>query len=140
VLKSTTDFDFMNIENQTILTDILTQIDLITPNYIEIKKLFPDFNFLSNTPPFGVGGLLLKGGHNPKEIGVDYLYTGNQTYTFTPNTETVYEKHGSGCVLSAAITARIALGETLPNACAQSKLYTETYLQSCLTKLGYHYV
>ena len=37
VLKSTTKFDFLTIENRNYLTEILSQIDLITPNYNEIK-------------------------------------------------------------------------------------------------------
>jgi hydroxymethylpyrimidine/phosphomethylpyrimidine kinase len=35
VLKSSTEYDFLNIENQTVLVKILKNIDLITPNYHE---------------------------------------------------------------------------------------------------------
>ncbi len=142
VLKSTTEFNFLNIGHQNDLIEILKDIDLITPNFKEAILLKPSYteaeaavNFLSRYCP-----VLLKGGHNDEEIGVDYLYIDNEIYAFEPKSNTVTEKHGSGCVLSSAITAQIALGENTINACAQSKKYTESYLKSCLTKLGFHHV
>lgn len=143
VLKSTTEFDFLTIENQTILIEILKEIDLITPNYNEILQLAPEgINaettaiLLSKYCP-----VLLKGGHNPKEIGIDYLYLENEFFSFSPNTNTqIFDKHGSGCVLSSAITANLALEQDLKTACVNAKIYIETYLQSNPTKLGHHYV
>jgi len=140
VLKSSTEFDFLDIENQTGFIEILKEIDLITPNYDEMKKLFPEFNLLSKSPPSGINGLLLKGGHNPNKVGVDYLYTANGVHKFLPKTDNCYEKHGSGCVLSSAITANLALGQNLETACQNAKIYTENYLLSNTTKLGFHYV
>lgn len=140
VLKSTTEFDFLTLENHSDLIDILKEIDLITPNYNEMQKLFPAFNFLSDTITSGVGGILLKGGHNPNEIGVDYLYTQNGVHKYLPKTHNCFEKHGSGCVLSAAITANLALNQSLQEACENAKTYTENYLLSNQTKLGFHYV
>lgn len=140
VLKSSTEFDFLDIENQTDLIEILKEIDLITPNYDEMKKLFPEFNLLSKSPPSGIRGLLLKGGHNPNKVGVDYLYTPNGIYKYLPKIDNCYEKHGSGCVLSSAITANLALGQNLETACQNAKIYTENYLLSNTTKLGFHYV
>ncbi len=52
----------------------------------------------------------------------------------------VYEKHGSGCVLSAAITANLSKEQNILNACKNAKIYIENYLLSNHTKLGYHYV
>ena len=140
VLKSTTAFDFLNIENQAVLKEILEKTDLITPNYNEIRKLFPDFGTLSNTLHLGSEGILLKGGHQPDEIGVDYLYLGNEIFKLLPKNTLVFEKHGSGCVLSSAITANLALGQNLKTACINAKNYIETYLQSNPTPLGYHHV
>lgn len=143
ILKSTTEFDFMSIENQTILIEILQEIDLITPNYDEILQLSSKgINaettaiLLSEYCP-----VLLKGGHNPDEIGFDYLYLKNEFFSIEPNTNIeIFDKHGSGCVLSSAITANLALGQDLKTACTNAKKYIESYLQSNPTKLGYHYV
>ena len=143
ILKSTTEFDFLNIENQTVLIEILKKIDLITPNYDEILQLSTKgINaettaiLLSKYCP-----VLLKGGHNPDEIGFDYLYLDKEFFSLAPNTNTgIYEKHGSGCVLSSAITANLALEQDLKTACINAKKYIETYLQSNPTKLGHHHV
>lgn len=147
VLKSTTEFDFLTIENRNVLTEILNQIDLITPNFNEIKIIFPNFTPLScfiNALSFIRGevncSVLLKGGHNPDEMGVDNLYTEKDVHQLLPKTGECYEKHGSGCVLSAAITANLALEQNLKTACENAKIYTENYLLSNPTKLGFHHV
>lgn len=142
VLKSSTEFDFINIGNQTFLIEILKEINLITPNYNEILQL----SSREKTPVEIALQLskhcptLLKGGHNPFTVGTDYLYTENETFRLAPNNTVISEKHGSGCVLSSAITANIALEQDLKTACSNAKKYIETYLQSNQTKLGYHYV
>lgn len=142
VLKSSTEFDFINIKNQAVLIEILKEIDLITPNYNEILQLSSE-EINAETIAVDLSkycAVLLKGGHNPDEIGVDYLYLENDFFRLTPNNTLIFEKHGSGCVLSSAITANIALEQDLKTACSNAKKYIETYLQSNQTKLGYHYV
>lgn len=142
VLKSTTDFNFLSIQHQSILIEILKQIDLITPNYNEILQLDPNESeagliakkLAEHTAVF------LKGGHNPTEIGIDYLYTQNQFFRLSPKNTKIYQKHGSGCVLSSAITANLALEQNLLNACENAKGYTENFLLSNPTQLGNHYV
>lgn len=142
VLKSTTEFSFLEIKNQTDLIEILDQIDLITPNYDEIVKLDTSqknidsiVQILSNHC-----AILLKGGHKSTEIGVDYLHTKERFFRLPSNINVAYEKHGSGCVLSSAIVANLALDHNLLSACKNAKNYIEHYLQSNQTKLGYHHV
>lgn len=141
ILKSTTEFDFISIKNQVFLIEILKEIDLITPNYDEILQLSSEEinaeTIAENLSEYCA--VLLKGGHNPDEIGVDYLYLENEIFRLAANNASVFEKHGSGCVLSSGITANIALEQDLKTACTNAKKYTETYLQSNQTKLGYHY-
>jgi len=141
VLKSTTKFEFMSIENRLDLNKILSKIDLITPNYNEIEILFPGFiqhqlrmqNEISTA-------VLLKGGHNPSEIGTDRLFLKNEIIDLLPSEKKCFEKHGSGCVLSAAIAANLALNQTPEEACKNAKTYIEKYLSSTSTLIGYHYV
>ena len=142
VLKSSSEFNFITIENQAILIEILKKIDLITPNYNEILQ----FSSVEKNPVLIALELskycstLLKGGHNPFAVGIDYLYTGSEIFRLAPNNTFVSEKHGSGCVLSSAITANLALEQDLKTACTNAKKYIETYLESNQTKLGYHHV
>jgi hydroxymethylpyrimidine/phosphomethylpyrimidine kinase len=142
VLKSSTNFDFLNIENQTVLTQTLKKIELITPNYNEISQLTPK-EINTETTAKAISkycAVLLKGGHNTNEIGVDYLYTEVKIHQLLPKTNDCYEKHGSGCVLSSAIAANLALEQNLKTACEKAKKYTENYLSSNSTKLGFHHV
>lgn len=142
VLKSTTEFHFITVENQTVLIEILAEIDLITPNYNEILQLSSE-EINAGTIAVTLSkycAVLLKGGHNPDEIGVDYLYLENEIFRLSPKEALIFEKHGSGCVLSSAITANLALEQDLKTACSNAKIYIETYLQSNQTKLGHHHV
>lgn len=142
VLKSTTNFDFLIIENQNDLVDVLNELELITPNYDEILKLDLKENSVEIiTENISKNcAVLLKGGHHPTEIGTDYLHTSNQFFRLESRNSKMHPKHGSGCVLSAAITANLALGQELLTACKNAKSYTENFLMSNPTQLGYHYV
>jgi hydroxymethylpyrimidine/phosphomethylpyrimidine kinase len=142
IIKSSTDFEFLSLRNQSILIRMLHQVDLITPNYNEIKCFNPEEDNAQTIAKSysNYCSILLKGGHNPNEIGVDYLFTKNDRYRLTPKINNCYEKHGSGCVLSSAISANLALGQNLKTACENAKIYIESYLLSNPTKLGYHYV
>jgi len=140
VLKSTTEFSFLEIENQQDLEFILKAIQLITPNNDEVLKLIPNtisveenLNYLRNHT-----AVLWKGGHKIKTKGTDILLTPNNETSFHPTLNNCSEKHGSGCVLSSAITAYLSLDENLETACRKAKLYTEKILQSNLSKLAYH--
>ena len=142
VLKSTTEFDFMTINNRLILTDILNKIDLITPNFNEILQLSSE-KINADTIASALSeycAVFLKGGHRPEEIGTDYLFTEKEVVMLSPKHTFLSEKHGSGCVLSSAITANIALEQDLKTACSNAKNYIEDFLLSNQTKLGFHYV
>ncbi|MCD0463815.1 hydroxymethylpyrimidine/phosphomethylpyrimidine kinase [Flavobacterium sp. ENC] len=141
VLKSTTQFEFLKITADLDLHDVLSQIDLITPNYNEAEILFPGFLsrelWKKNKIPTAV---LVKGGHNTGKPGTDYLLLKNEMVTLLPSEQKCFEKHGSGCVLSAAITSNLALNQTKKEACKNAKIYIEKYLSSTSTLIGYHYV
>lgn len=141
VLKSTTKFEFMSVENRSDLNKILSKIDLITPNYNEIEVLFPGFVvnelWLQNEIPTTI---LLKGGHNPSQTGTDRLFLKNEIIDLFPSKTECFEKHGSGCVLSSAIAANLAFDQTITQACQNAKTYIEKYLSSNSTLIGYHYV
>lgn len=141
VLKSTTEFEFMNIEDDSDLNKILSKIDLITPNYNEIEILFPGFVSQNLWKQNQISThILLKGGHNKTAIGTDQLFLKNEILNLLPSGQKCFEKHGSGCVLSSAIASNIALGQTLHEACKNAKTYVEKYLGSTSTLIGYHYV
>jgi hydroxymethylpyrimidine kinase/phosphomethylpyrimidine kinase len=66
--------------------------------------------------------VLVKGGH-AMGAAVDWLYDGREMVSFTaPRVETS-NTHGTGCTLSAAIAAHLALGLEVRAAVAASKEY-----------------
>lgn len=142
VLKSTTEFSFLEMDNQYDLETILQSIQLITPNHAEVLKLVQNGNSVEENLKYlrNFTSVLWKGGHKQNNKGTDILLTSNSEITIHPILDKCFEKHGSGCVLSSAIAAYLGLDETLESACRKAKLYTEQILNSNLTKLAYHYV
>ncbi|MBW1295260.1 hydroxymethylpyrimidine/phosphomethylpyrimidine kinase [Aquimarina litoralis] len=142
VLRSSSSFDFhSSIKNDNrSFEEVLKKIYLITPNYEEIERLYKDKNIEETINHIsGYTNLFLKGGHRKEMIGKDELYTMEGRYfTLNPKANNITEKHGSGCVLSSAITAYVALGFPLLKACFRGKKYTEKVLNSNRTLLGYH--
>ena len=142
IWKATAGFDFQtdfNVENLMILFE---KIDLLTPNRHEfevIQQILGEAYTIEKLSQIG-GSILLKGGHSEDEQGVDRLYINGFEFIFKPtaNPTQVAAKHGSGCVLSAAITANLAKGYYIVEAVDKAKKYTERYLKSSSTLLGYH--
>ena len=69
---------------------------------------------------FGVA-VLLKGGHLDGPECVDLLVDQDEVHRFTATRIPVAGSHGTGCTLSAAITAALAHGESLPRAVETAK-------------------
>lgn len=144
VLSASSSFKFHSSNDQE-FTEVLTKIHLLTPNYLEFEELTNGTNDQERITQIAQHcNLLIKGGHRkvtPKEEkGRDELYlTNGKSFVFTPKRNPIFEKHGSGCVLSSAITSYLALGLPLQKACYKAKKYTENVLMSNKTLLGYHY-
>jgi hydroxymethylpyrimidine/phosphomethylpyrimidine kinase len=140
VIRSTTEFNFWQQGiDELLLYQVLENLELITPNYKEIVQLSKANDAMKAAKELSLYcNVLLKGGHNEDEPGVDYLFTKNEMIRLLPNTSEVFPKHGSGCILSSAITAQLALGEDLVTACRKAKNYTERILLSNASLLSYH--
>ncbi len=128
VLKATSGFTF---HKGVPITDyILQNVSLLTPNTEEYEQLALEKQSGLN--------VLLKGGHSELK-GTDILFLGNQKINIPGEpygSET--EKHGTGCVLSSAITAFLCKGMALDEACKKGKKYVEKFMLSNHSKLGYH--
>jgi hydroxymethylpyrimidine/phosphomethylpyrimidine kinase len=139
VLKASAGYVFHAALNQQ-WQEVLQYVYLLTPNYEEAIAM-------SGAPCGETGAqkmaafchVLLKGGHRPGKAGWDTLYNGDVHTNFMPLAADAPPKHGSGCVLSAAITASLAKGLNLPEACEAGKNYTLRYLQSSPALLGHHF-
>lgn len=76
--------------------------------------------------------VLLKGGHLPSAACSDLLCEGGTLTWFRSSRIGTEATHGTGCTLSAAITARLALGTPMPAAIAAAKAYVEETLSQSL--------
>ena len=72
---------------------------------------------------FGAGAALVKGGHLPGEQITDLLVTAEGVRAFRRRRLDTTSTHGTGCTLSAAITAGLALGRDLESAVADALDY-----------------
>lgn len=140
VLSASANFDFHNKDFRKEFDDVLDSIYLLTPNYIEIEKLYPNLNQKEAAKLLAERtNVLLKGGHREEAIGKDVLYTTQgKHFVLNPKIKNISEKHGSGCVLSSSITSYLALGFPLLKACYRGKRYTEKFLSSNISLLGTH--
>ena len=140
ILKASAGFEFHKHMDNALLEKICEQLYLITPNVPEALSLGSFKDAVENAKHLSkYCHMFLKGGHAEKKVGYDTLFLkeGKQ-FSFRPKTKNIFPKHGSGCVLSSALTSNLAKGEDLQRACLKAKQYTERILSSNKTLLGYH--
>ncbi len=78
----------------------------------------------------GAGAVLVKGGHLPGDTVVDVLVTASGTRRFARQRIATTSTHGTGCTLSAAITAGLALGRPLEAAVEDALDYVHRAIAS----------
>ena len=140
ILKASAGFDFHKEIEKNLLETICKSIYLITPNGSEVMELeaftSPEENakHLAN-----FCHVFLKGGHDEINPGKDRLFTKDKKeFSFRPEQKKHFPKHGSGCILSSALTAYLARGFKLHRACLMAKQYTSKTLTSNSGLLAYH--
>lgn len=114
--------------------------DLVTPNLDEAAALtgepvddVPSMQRAARTlvDRLGARAALVTGGHGTAPTVTDVLYDGSAPPTLLvapriPGRHT----HGTGCTLSAAIAARLALGDTLPDAVNSARSYVRRAIRT----------
>jgi hydroxymethylpyrimidine/phosphomethylpyrimidine kinase len=139
ILKASAGPDIHKKMEKEKLEPVYKNIFLLTPNTSEARALTgnPDETAAANELS-AYCNVYLKGGHSVKNTNKDILFTREgKRSTFNPK-QTGFEKHGSGCVLSAAIAANLAKGYKLNAACLRGKRYVEKFLSSNKALSGYH--
>jgi len=140
ILKATAGYQFHDGVVKDIFKLILPDITLLTPNWDEARAISGNIDGLEGARLLAAEtNILLKGGHAREGIGTDYLFfKEGQVILLAPKGSTASPKHGSGCVLSASITAFLSQGFSLQEACRKGKDYTYQYLLSSSSLLGCH--
>lgn len=140
VLKASAGYEFHGAPSRNLVEMVCSSLTLLTPNRPEMLRLWPaDTPELSAREVSAYCPVLLKGGHAEGPLATDILFLNGEQHVFTAPRLMHGEKHGSGCVLSAAILAHLAKGESLAEACRAGKAYTASVLASNSTLLGYHF-
>jgi len=119
--------------------EILKMIYLITPNVAEARVLGNNTDEIEAA--FSLSehcAVLLKGGHSSSRKGLDLLIDKRNPVEIIGSDASLQAKHGSGCILSSAIAANLALGHSLEDSCKRAKSYIENRLKSNQNLLAYH--
>lgn len=152
VVRSTSGFDLIDDEALRSLVERLFPLaSIVTPNLPEAERIagmpvrsVDDIRMAARKMRgMGAENILIKGGHaggqasvesedsvtrHPSPIAasrraVDYLFIGDSEIVLEAPFLDTTATHGTGCTLSAAIAARLALGDSLGDAVGAAKRY-----------------
>lgn len=116
--------------------------DLVTPNIVEAEEFLggyiPDIPNMEEAGrilcEYGAKAVLVKGGElEEEEDSFDVLFDGKEYTTFTAKRIDSPNTHGTGCTLSSAIAANIALGKPLVEAVQSAKDYVTAAIENSYT-------
>ncbi|MEI6519683.1 MAG: bifunctional hydroxymethylpyrimidine kinase/phosphomethylpyrimidine kinase [bacterium] len=111
---------------KALITELIPLATLITPNLPEAAEILGE----EITDPaeatrkllhLGAKAVLLKGGHGVGDMLYDYLMVrGGQLQEFSNPRINTRNTHGTGCTLSSAVAAHLALDDSLDDAVSES--------------------
>jgi hydroxymethylpyrimidine/phosphomethylpyrimidine kinase len=112
-------------------TELLPRAFVVTPNIPEAERLSglvirTDADRREAAKRIGTHGptaVIIKGGHLVSPEIVDLLYDGHRFLEFRNERVAGRSTHGTGCTFAAALTARLALGNSLEEAVPHAQQY-----------------
>ena len=124
---------------QALRQELLPQATLLTPNRHEARLLsglaLNDASSVEKAAAviyaLGPAAVLIKSGSDPANGGRDLLFDGSARWLDGGWVDTPHS-HGTGCTLSAAITACLAHGDTLADAIEKARDYVKQGLRQSL--------
>ena len=146
VMISKSGYSLLKPESKSALIKKLIPLaSLITPNVPEAEEILEEVNSaiksietvedmekaVKEMYKLGCKNVLLKGGHMQGDA-VDVFYDGKEILHFTSNRINTKNTHGTGCTLSSAIAANLALGYCMRDAIKKSKEYITTAIKHSL--------
>ena len=150
VIVSSTGHQLLSLDALDALKQRLLPMSmLVTPNIPEIEALtgHPISSYHDKEQAaltllgYGARAVLLKGGHEDGDQKSDILFINSQsrieTLTFTSETITTRNTHGTGCTLSSAIAAFMVRGCDMVEAIREAKSYvTEAIRSGAYVEIG----
>jgi hydroxymethylpyrimidine/phosphomethylpyrimidine kinase len=121
----------------TLRSKLLPRAWLLTPNLqeaarlggVEVTTLAGMRDAARRLADLGARHVLVKGGHLAGNA-TDVLYDGHSFFEFSAERVPTPHTHGTGCTLSAAITAQLARGVALREAVQAAKTFIDAAIQS----------
>jgi hydroxymethylpyrimidine/phosphomethylpyrimidine kinase len=122
----------------SLISHLLPLATIVTPNRYEAQILSGlEINSLEDMQEaarriikLGAKAVMVKGGAMTGDLrAVDVFFDGEEELVLKTQAINTQDTHGTGCTLSAAITANLALGKDLLTAVREAKLYVTDWLQ-----------
>ncbi len=110
------------------VTPNLDEAELLTGRTVRDPKAMADAG--RALVDLGATAALVKGGHLESDILVDVLVTADGVERYTRPRQPTRATHGTGCTLSAAITASLALGHDLDRAIPDALDYLQATIRA----------
>ena len=141
VVRSTSGYDLIDDHAlRSLINKLFPRSDLVTPNVPEAERITgiaieneDDIrDAASIIRGFGAENVLIKGGHLRRTANEarDYLFIGDERYVITAEFHETRATHGTGCTLSSAIAAGMALGNDLVSAVRRAKDFVNEAIQT----------
>lgn len=138
ILKSSTGFTFHENISRSQIEMLADKIYLMTPNKSEIEKFMPGMPAIEAADILSERCAVLITSAKHDTHVTDILVQNGEHESFSSRYIHGRAKHGSGCVLSSAILANLAKGDSLENSCGRSKEYLQKFLLSSEDLVGKH--
>lgn len=131
VLVATTGAALFSDDARAAYIRLLPYVDVLTPNLAEAEHLLATeistieemHRAARSLCDLGARTALVKGGHLAGGMATDVFCDGNSSIAIHRERIDTKNVHGTGCTLSAAITAALALGNTTYDAVVLAKQY-----------------
>ena len=141
VVRSTSGFDLIdNAALRALIEKLFPLADLITPNIPEAERISgvaieteqDVHDAASVMRDLGAKNVLIKGGHLQVTAGVarDYLFIGDELTLIEGEYFETTATHGTGCTLSSAIAANLALGNDLKTSVEIAKRFVNEAIRT----------
>ncbi|MCS0791588.1 bifunctional hydroxymethylpyrimidine kinase/phosphomethylpyrimidine kinase [Cytobacillus firmus] len=114
-----------------VITPNIPEAEVLTD--IRIRSLEDKREAAKKLHHLGAKNVIIKGGHDEaKDIAADLLFDGESFSEFRSSRIQTANTHGTGCTYSAAITAGLADGLTVPEAVDRAKKFIQAAIENDL--------
>lgn len=149
VVRSTSGYDLIDdVAVRSLIKNLFPLADIVTPNIAEAEHIsgvaIETESDIADAAEvmreMGAKNVLIKGGHlsepdaaanlSRTRKATDYLFLRAELHRISANFYDTTATHGTGCVLSAAITANLALGKPLLEAVKAAKAFVNEAIRT----------